>query len=309
MLSRRQFIAASAGVAATAAVPRPARAADPAVHIGMLQGMFRDVNPAVVQAMANPLRTMIAQQTGLSGDVGIVPDARTLADKMRAGAYQLGVFHGFEFAWVGQTNPELLPLVVTVPPARVLRAVVVVLRTSAAKALADLKDEVVLVPRGTKAHCLLYMDAQKAGLPAATAALKTKPALTSEEALDEVVQGNAAAAVVDASALLGYQKLAPGAWANLKALCESDPFPPTVIAVRKDALPDATVDRVRAMLTAAHQTPAGKPLMMMWNLKGFEAVPADFGDQLAAVSKRYPAPAANAYPGAQAQAAPRPDGK
>ena len=61
---------------------------------------------------------------------------------------------------------------------------------------------------------------------------------------------------------------------------------------------DAAVAGIRTLLTTAHQTPAGKPLLMLWNLKGFEDVPADYPDQLATVAKAYPAPAADAYPGA-----------
>ena len=292
-IDRRLFLAACAA----AALPRPARAANASIQIGMVQGMFRDVQPAMVQAMARPLRTLIQRQTGLEGEVEIVPDARTLADRMRAGRFQLGVYHGFEFAWVRQDSPDLVPLVVTVPPARLLRAVVVVSKESQAERLSDLKGESVLVPRGTKAHCYLFMEARRQGFADDTAALKTKPAVTSEEALDKVVQGEAAAAVVDASALLGYQKLQPGAYGNLKVLCQSEPFPATVIAAQRGSLPDATIEGVRQLLTTAHQTPAGRPLMMLWNLKGFEAVPADYGAQLDAVAKAYPVPAPGNFPG------------
>ena len=297
-INRRLFLSACAAALAPALVPGRARAAGQSIQIGMVQGMFRDVQPAMVQAMARPLRTLIQNQTGLEGEVEIVPDARTLADRMRAGRFQLGVYHGFEFAWVRQDSPDLVPLVVTVPPARILRAVVVVAKTSEAERLADLKHESVLVPRGTKAHCYLFMDAHRQGLADDCAALKTKPAVTSEEALDAVVQGEAAAAIIDASALLGYQKLQPGAYGHLKVLCQSEPFPPTVIAAQRGALPDSTLAGVRQLLTAAHQTPAGKPLMMLWNLKGFEDVPADYGTQLDAVTKAYPVPAPGQYPGA-----------
>ena len=217
---------------------------------------------------------------------------------MRDKQFQLGVFHGFEFAWVRKDSADLVPLVVTVPPARMLRAVVVASKYSDATRLADLKGESILVPRGTKAHCYLYLEAQRQGLPETCAALKTKPAVTGEEALDKIVQSEAAAAVVDASALLGYQKLQPGAYGHLKVLCQSEPFPPTVIAAQRGSLPAATIASVQQLLTTAHQTPAGRPLMMMWNLKGFEPVPADYGSQLDAVAKAYPVPAPGQFPGA-----------
>ena len=52
------------------------RAAAGGVQIGMVQGMFRDVQPAMVQALSRPLRDLIRKQTGLTGDVEIAADAR-----------------------------------------------------------------------------------------------------------------------------------------------------------------------------------------------------------------------------------------
>ena len=89
--------------------------------------------------------------------------------KMSAKRLQLGVFHGFEFARVRADHPDLVPLLITVPPARKLQAVVVVRDDAKAKTLADLDGEPCWCPGGTKAHCLLYLDSARAGLPAGTA--------------------------------------------------------------------------------------------------------------------------------------------
>jgi ABC-type phosphate/phosphonate transport system substrate-binding protein len=269
----------------------PAAAADPpaaGVQIGMVQGMFRDVQPALVQAMSRPLRDMIQKQTGLTGDVEIVADAHTLAERMKANRYQLGVYHGFEFAWVRKQHPNLVPLAVTVPPGRKLQALVVVHVDSKATSLADLTDESVVVPRGTKAHCILYLDRARADLPATTAVPKARPTVTPAEALDAVVTGESAAALVDVAALSGYQSLQPGAHKQLRVLVQSVIFPQTVIAYDKGSLSEATVGKIRRLLTEAHTTPAGKPLMMLWNLKGFEDVPADYDAQLDKIAQAYP---------------------
>lgn len=279
---------------AAAATAGPAAAQPPAggVRIGMVQGMFRDVQPALVQALSRPLRELIGRQSGLTGDVQILPDADALAAQMRAGKYEMGVFHGFEFAWVRERHPELVPFVVTVPPGRALRAVVVVRADSKASRLADLADEPVLMPRGSKAHCHLYLERERAKLPANCAAPKHKPAVTAEEALDQVVSGDAAAALVDAAALAGYRNLQPGAARHLKVLVQSDRFPPTVLAYNKTTADPRSVELVRKLLLNAHQTPAGKPLMMLWSLQGFEDVPADYDAALKAVRVAYPPPAA-----------------
>ena len=70
--TRGGLVAVLAGLAAGGA----ARADDPAgLRIGMVQGMFRDVQPAMVQAMSRPLRDLIQRQTGLTGAVDVAPDA------------------------------------------------------------------------------------------------------------------------------------------------------------------------------------------------------------------------------------------
>lgn len=268
----------------------PAAAADKpeGIQIGMVQGMFRDVQPAMVQALSMPLRDLIRKQTGLTGEVEILPDAYVLADRMKTKRLQLGVFHGYEFAWVRSQNPEIVPLVITVPPGRKLQAVVVVHQDSKASTLSDLKDEPVVIHRGIKSHCPLFLERARIGFARTTAAPKTRPLVTAEEALDAVVQGDSPAALVDAASLLGYQTLQPGASKHLRVLCQSDLFPQTVIAYRKGTLDDETLGRVRKLLVEAHQTAAGKPLMMLWSLKGFEDVPAEYSAHLDRIAKAFP---------------------
>lgn len=278
-------------LAAAAVCGSRAPAAEPAqtLKIGMLQGMFRDIQPAMVQAMSKPLRDLMGKKSGLDGQVEILGDAHTLAEKMTAKQVQFGVFHGFEYAWIAQKHPDIVPLVVTIPPGRKVQACVVVQKDSPTTKLADLKEEVVSIPRGAKAHCLLFLDTQRAGLPTTTAKPKANPGKTAEEVLDAVILGDSAAALVDNAALAGYQSLQPGAYKQLRVLCESEKFPPAVIAYRRGSVDDATIAQVKQSLVTAHQSVTSRPLMMLWNLKGFEAIPADYSQQLAEIRKAYPA--------------------
>jgi ABC-type phosphate/phosphonate transport system substrate-binding protein len=276
--------------AAAAAGPAPAQTPNAALKIGMLQGMFRDIPPAMVLAMSAPIRQMMTSQTGLTGTAELLPSAHALAAKMTAKEVQVGVFHGFEFAWISPSNPDIVPLVVSVPNGRNVRACVVVHKDSPARALTDLANESVLVPKGTKAHCLLYLDRVRVGLPAATAAPAPNREKTVEDALNGVVLGDCPACLVDAAALTGYQSLQPGAYKHLRVLCESERFPPAVVAYRRGAVDEATAARIKAGLVTANQSASSRPLLMLWNLKGFEAVPADYSQRLADVRKAYPAP-------------------
>ncbi len=285
---RMSIVAAGAAVAlAGLGSLSPAQAGDPrsGLQIQVVQGLFRDVPPGMVKVLGGPLRQLIANKTGLTGDVDTAPDALTLADRLKANQCQLGVFHGFEFAWAKARNPGLVPLVVTVYPAGNPQACVVVRDDSKIASLADLKDDQITIPRGTKGHCFAYL-AHKRG---ATAPCQTCPA-TAEEALDAVVNGTGQAVLVDVGAYQGYEKLQPGAFKHLRVLCKSEKFPPNVIAYNKGALSPQAADQLRKVLIEASATPGGKPLMTLWSIKGFAAVPADYDEQLEKCAKVYPAP-------------------
>lgn len=260
------------------------------VHIQVVQGLFRDVPPGMVKIIGRPLKDLITKRTGLTGDIDTAPDAITLADRLKAGKCQLGVFHGYEFAWARERNPDLVPLVVTVPPVGKPQACVVVRKDSKATCLGDLKNEAVTVPLRTKGHCFAYLERARTGFADGTAAPKNA-ALTAEGALDAVVSGESPAALLDVSLLAGYRKIQPGASQNLRILCESEEFPQNVIAYSKGAISEETAAQLREVLTTAHTTPAGKPLMALWAITNFDAVPADYSKQLDKIAKDYPSPA------------------
>lgn len=273
---------------ATASAQQPAGE----LKMGMIQGMFRDVKPAMVQALSKPFRELMLKQTGYTGDVEICADALGLTEKMKDKSVQIGVFHGFEFAWAQTRCDDLIPLIVTRPPGGKVQAVVVVQKDAPYKTLADLKDERVTLPRGAKAHSVAFLDKLRAGLDKAVAKPETKLAMTAEDVLSGVVSGEVTAALVDVCALEGYRNLQPGAIKHLRILHESEEFPAAVVAYRKGAITEAEAARLRTSLASAEKTASGKLLMTLWNLQGFEAPPAGYQAQLDTILKAYPCPAA-----------------
>lgn len=265
-------------------------AAEPGLKIGMVQGMFRDVQPSLVQALSRPFRSLIEKQTGLTGDVEIHADAFALAKNIHDEKLHIGVFHGYEYAWVHKQNPEFIPLALAMPQGRTLQAFVVVHKDCAAKGLRELEGECLTIPRGTKGHCIAYIDKARAGLPATCVRTSTKKGLTSEEALNAVANGESDAALVDAAAYAGYLNLQPGGAKQLRVICKSELFPATVVVYRKGSIDERTIDQLRTGLTTAHKTAQYRPLMMIWNLKGFEEVPADYSEDLDAILACYPIP-------------------
>ena len=287
-MRRLVFAAVALAVLGTPAAP----AADPSgeLKIGMLSGMFRDQQPKVVELLGKQFRDLMAKHVGYSGDVQVMDDPFALCEKLKENKVQLGVFHGFEFAWAQQKHDDLVPLIVTCPPGGCVQAVIVVKDDSAATAVADLKASEVLVPRGAKAHTLLFLEKSRDGLPADTAKPVAKPTQTPEEVLNAVVSGEAKAALVDWCALDGYKVLHPAAFKALRVLVKSEQFPPAVVCYRKGTLTDAQVTQIREGMTASCKTPTGKMLMTLWNLKGFEAPPKSYQTSLDDILKAYPAP-------------------
>src|SRR5438132_5998692 len=107
-------------------------------------------------------------------------------------------------------------------------------------------------------------------------------------ALDDVVDGQVQATVVDQTVLEAYKRLKPGRFEQLKEVARSKPLPPTVVAYDDRILDEPTVRQVRDGLMGA----AAKKHQMTLSLfhwTGFEQVPADFDQVLAETRKAYPA--------------------
>jgi|GEM_PF-695560 len=260
------------------------------VKIGLVQGLFRDVQPVMMKAMAKPFREVMAKQTGCDCDVEICTDALCLAQQLKDKKLHLGVFHGFEFAWAQKKCPELVPLIITIPHSRKVQAYIVVHTDSELKKLSDLEGEVVMIPRGAKSHSLAFLEKARDGFAKNIATPKTDTKLTTEDCLNGVVRGEIVAALVDSASLEGYQALQPGAFKQLKMLRQSEAFPAAVVAYHKDVLTAQQAQAIRTGMLDAHKNTTGKMLMMMWNLKGFEEAPATYQNELDAILKSYPVP-------------------
>jgi ABC-type phosphate/phosphonate transport system substrate-binding protein len=278
------LVAAVVGLAPAAGAEPPPKT----LKLGVLGGMFRDVPPDVIQVVSSPFRDLFKKHTGLGGDVEVVDDCHALADKLDAKKVQLGLFHGFEWAWVKDRHPDLKPVAVTVPHKRAQACIVVNAKSTAAEP-ADLAGAEVVVPNGTKVHCDLYLARVRQDLPAG-ACKPVKQDVWADDALDAVGKGKATAALVDAGVLAAYQNNVPGKGNLLRVLAQSDPFPPAVLVCHKDGLDAKTEQRIRAGLLSTKDDPKGRAFLLMWKLKGFEAAPAGFDDDLRRTREAYPPP-------------------
>jgi ABC-type phosphate/phosphonate transport system substrate-binding protein len=276
----------------TLGVSAPVLAGAAPLNVGMTRSFFHDMSPLLIETVTEPFVTTMRETAGLSGKLVLGGGAFAVAQQLNDKQLQLGVFHGFEFAWVQKKYPELRPIMVAVNKEQPLRAFLLVPKDSATKTFADLKGKVLGVPKRTKEHCRYFVEHLARGAGAAdTKAFfaKVLHGASVETALNELAAGKTQAALVDATGLDFYKDLNPGRFAKLRVLAQSEVFfPSMVIAYRQGGLDEPTLAKVRNGLRATGKSETGRDMLKTWNLTSIEPVPANFVEVLAASLKTFP---------------------
>jgi ABC-type phosphate/phosphonate transport system substrate-binding protein len=260
------------------------------VRIGLVNSIFRDVPEPLVQVMAAPFKSLMVDRAGVVGHVVVDGDGESLAVQLRDGKVDLGVFNGFEFAWARLKNPDLKPLMIAVNHQPFLHAVVVVRDDIKADGPAELQGKIMALPRLAREHCRVFLERRcvQHGTPMEKWFAKVLSPRTDHDALDDVAENVAQAAVVDDVEWAAYRKKFPRTAARLRVLLESETFPCAVIAYQPGGLDLALLDRLRAGMIAAKKTERGRKLMELCRITGFEAVPAEYEQNLIDIRKAYP---------------------
>lgn len=268
-------------------------APSPPVKIGMLKSMVREVPPALFRAMAAPFQQVVYDQTGLKGDLVVVETPEDMRKQLADGELQLGVFHGFEYAWMKMKQPALEPLMLVAINPQALQSVVVVSAENSAKTIDECRGGKLAIPNGTREHSRLFLTrrCRNCGCQQFQEFFPTTAAPKSvEEALDNVVDNVVQVAVVDQAGMSMFQRRKPGRFAKLKTLDQSEMFPPSVIVFNRGKIDDNTLNRFRDGMATAHKTTLGSHLMGLMKVTGFEPVPGNYDQRLTEIVKAYPPP-------------------
>jgi ABC-type phosphate/phosphonate transport system substrate-binding protein len=273
--------------------PTVAGAGTSPVRIAVVDTFFRDIPEPLVRPVIEPFRVLMMAQTGMNGDIVLPKNALQLARDLADDKIQIGLFHGFEYAWAKQQHPDLRPLMIAIHHQRELQVFLMVRSDSPIRSFPELQGKPVALPCFCQEHCWIYME--RACLAAGQADPKkffssfTNPR-DPEEALDELADGKVQAVIVDNVALDSYQKRKPARFAKLKAVQKSEMFPSAVIAYRAGSFDEATIKRFQESLLDGQKTALGRQLLMLWKLRALESVPADFDESLNKILKAYPPP-------------------
>jgi ABC-type phosphate/phosphonate transport system substrate-binding protein len=283
--------ATPATVSSTVASPAARTPAQPAqfIRVGFPAGLFRDVPEVLIQAAATPFKKTLHKELGLHGDMVVVPDYKALAEQLRDGKLEIGVFHGFEYAWIKDT-PGIVPLVVTHPTCGRVQACLVVHTDCPAQGPQQLKGACIAIPRGCKAHCLLFLERLRndPAIPTGDCCPMKPAGQSAEEVLDAVVAGTCVAALVDIGTLQAYRELKPGLAQKLKVLAQSPPLPPAVIVWRQGSLTPEQIAKIREGLLSCHKTPIGRTFTHFWQLECFKEVTPEYLSLVEDCLKHYP---------------------
>jgi ABC-type phosphate/phosphonate transport system substrate-binding protein len=242
------------------------------------------------QAAIDTLKSFIKDETGFDNEILKQNSWRDLAEKMRAGQLDLGVFQGCEFAWAKEKYPQLNALATAVNVYQNRYAYIVARKDNPVQNFAGLKGQAIAIPASAEGQLALFVDhlASQAGKsPESYFSRETHPKSV-EDAIDDVVDGVVQAAVVDRVGVEAYKRLKPGRFRQLKEVAHSGPFPSPVVADYNAKLDSATVSKVVNGLLSSNQTDRGQRLLEMFKLTGFQRPPADFDQLLQTVRRDYP---------------------
>jgi ABC-type phosphate/phosphonate transport system substrate-binding protein len=267
----------------------PLAAKDPAViHIGLLDSLVKELSAGRQQLLEAEFEGLVRDFTGFKSEVARGGAPFEAAKKLESDEWHLAVFQGVEFAWAQAQHPKLKPLAIAVNNPREVHAFLLA-KKGAGKGAADLKGKDVNLLQG-KVHCRLFAAKVAGGDPQAFFG-NLLPISSGEMALDNVLRGKVAAALVDQTTVDAYKRIHPGRFDKLETAAQSERFPSTVIVYRDGVLSERVLNGFRDGMIKANQSDRGREAMANFKIAAFEPVPADYAQTLESIRKVYPAPA------------------
>ena len=289
-MNRRRFLGAGIGAALAAGFSFQEKRQY--VRIGIVETLFPDIPEKTVDASIDQFRQIMERETGHTGESVTIKTYSDVANQLVKNKIQLGAVHGFEYAWVRPKYPDLRPLVVAVNQQTYVSAILAVQAGGPAADFSALKGQTIAIPEHTKEDDRLFLERlcqqTNVGIDRYFAKV-TKPASV-EDALDDVVDGVVAAALVDSVSLDRYRSRKPIRFAKLRELKKSPPFPPTPVLYQTGALEEATLARFRKALLDLKRDVDGREVLTTWKLTEFERVPKDYDKHLEEILTVYPPP-------------------
>ncbi len=242
-------------------------------------------------AAEGKLKDFVLEESQLAAEVVQQESWQKLADGLADKTLQVGIFSGNEFVWALERRPTIKPMVLAVQGQKYPVIYIVVGKNDPSTDMKGLKGKAIAIPEGLR-YLRLFAEqqAQKAGQPANTYFSKIVSPEFSEEAIDDVVDGRIAAAVVAGGALETYKRRNQARFGMIRELVRSEKLIPVIIAYADGSIDDTTRRQFQDGMINANKKDRGQNLLQTFKLSSFDVPPADFGDVAKNTLRAFPVP-------------------
>lgn len=256
------------------------------LRIGMIDTLFEDRDDARVRGQIEPFARVVRQQAQRDGEFVMVKGVDAAASDMQADRLQMAVLHGWEYAWLQETCPDVEPLLVAVNDVTTQKAHVLVAKDCPAKDLMDLKGQTMAIARRMPNFIRFYLD--RLSPTPEESRFKTLVERDTEAGIEAVIDGKAQVTVVSTSAWNVYQNRKPVRAQRLRVLQESTTFPPPCLVYQKGKVKQDVLERFRDAMLKAHEGTEGRQTLTLWRISSFQPVPVNYQELVDAIRKEYP---------------------
>jgi ABC-type phosphate/phosphonate transport system substrate-binding protein len=236
------------------------------------------------------LRKFIKEETGLTSEIVGREKWEPLAEMLTKGQVHIGVFQGYEFAWLQEKYPKIKPLALGINGYRYPSVYVLARQDNQARDFVDLKGQTLAVPGTSAPFVNLFMErsceAQKNTMTDFFTRVTTTDNI--EDTIDDLVDGKFDATALDQASFEAYKRRKPGRVNKLKVVARSNPMPPVVVAYSSAILDENTRARFQEGLLTASKKEKGGMLLTLSRLTAFEPVGDDFGKILKETRTSFP---------------------
>lgn len=268
------------------------KAPSAAFQIGISDALIRgQTAPAAALIQVQPMAELFAMMNSVKPEFQF-DRPEGLAKNLRGGKIQLAVMPGIEYGWLGDKAKELAPLAVAYTCDIKLKAYILTKADANTKHVTDLKGKKLTLARRTQHHTQVFLhDAIcRCGAEPEHFFASCPVAPDVDAAIENVLDGDAAAVAVDSHSWEVFQERKPGRAKQLTIIAESPCFPTAVLVYKPGVMPDDQLRALRDGLLTAHQKPFCRQILNFWRISQFVPYTPEYDRILKTAVKDMPKP-------------------
>jgi ABC-type phosphate/phosphonate transport system substrate-binding protein len=259
------------------------------ISVGVPPSLMQDLSIGQKKFLNDEFPAMLKEFTGYDSKLAAHDSIGQVGKMLDEGKDQFAILQGVEYGWLKAKHPDIQPLVIGIYHVTRPKAILLAKKDDAAKSIADLKGRPIALLKAGKEFIQLFARKEAGGDPKQFFG-KILETSNAEIALDGILLGKVAAAIVDQASLDNYKDVNPGRFARLRVVEESAPFPPMAVLYIPSKVAPEIVEKFRGGILNANTSSKSRDAMATFKITAFEAVPAEYANWVAESVKAYPEP-------------------